>query len=66
MMKLVRKIMVLATLVIFSACAFAQRKDQEKRPIKEPVKVVTSDRKENRPPPSNSNRPKDDGKKKPD
>jgi len=41
-----------------------QGKDQDKRPPKEPVKVITNDRKENRPPQNNS-QPKNDNRKKP-
>ncbi len=63
MMKLVRNMLVVAMLGIVSAGAFAQKKDDEKRPVKEPVKVITNDR-EKKPPP-NSNRPKPDPKKKP-
>jgi hypothetical protein len=67
MMKLVRQILVLAMLVVASAGAFAQRKDKDKdkRPPKEPVVVITNDRKDNRPPPRD-NRPKQDNRKKPD
>ena len=66
MMRLVRQIVVLLMLVVVPMGAFAQRgrdKDQDKRPPKEPVKVIEN-RKDNRPPP-NSNRPKKDDKKKP-
>ena len=66
MMRLVRQMVVVAMLGVVSTGAFAQRKDQDnKRPPKEPAKVITNDRKENRPPPSNSNRPKPDNPKKP-
>ena len=51
MIKLMRELMVIAMLGIVSAGAFAQRRDQDKRPPKEPVKVITNDRKDNRPPP---------------
>jgi hypothetical protein len=65
MMRLVRQIVVLAILVVASVCAFAQRKDQDKRPPpKEPV-VVIENRKDKRPPPRNDNRPKPDKPKKP-
>ena len=64
-MKLVRQLVVLVMLVVFSTGVFAQRKDQDKRPPKEPVKVITNDRKENRPPPKNDNRPKPDDRKRP-
>ena len=55
MIKLMRQLLVIAMLGVVSAGAFAQRKGQDKRPPKEPVKVITNDRKENRPPPRNSN-----------
>ena len=61
MIKLVRQIVVVAMLGVVSAGAFAQRKDQDKRPPKEPVKVIEN-RKDNRPPPPKE-RPKDDRKK---
>jgi hypothetical protein len=64
MKKLVRDLLVVAMLGVASVGAFAQKHDQDKRPPKEPVKVVTNDRKDNRPPP-NSNQPKQDPKKKP-
>ncbi|HEX5875514.1 MAG TPA: hypothetical protein VFY60_12775 [Pyrinomonadaceae bacterium] len=54
MIKLMRQLLVIAMLGVLSAGAFAQRKGQDKRPPKEPVKVKTND-KENRPPPRNSN-----------
>ncbi len=65
MIRFVRQIVVVAMLGVVSAGAFAQRKDkdQDKRPPKEPVKVIEN-RKDNRPPPNN-NRPKDDNRKKP-
>lgn len=63
MIRLVRQLVVLALLVVVPAGAFAQRKDRDKRPPKEPVKVIEN-KKENRPPP-NSNRPKPDNNKKP-
>ena len=60
MIKLIRQLLVIAMLGVLSAGAFAQRKSQDKRPPKEPAKVITNDRKENRPPPRNSNdRPKE-------
>ena len=67
MIKLVRQLVVIAMLGVVSAGAFAQRKDQDKRPPKEPVKVITNDRKDNRPPPrQNSNqRPKPDNRRRP-
>lgn len=68
MMKLIRQLLVIAMLGVVSAGAFAQRKgqDKDKRPPKEPVKVITNDRKENRPPPRNSNdKPKPQKPKRP-
>jgi len=64
MKKLVRKLMVVAILGMVSAGAFGQKRDQDKRPPKEPVKVITNDRKDNKPPQQN-NQPKHDDKKKP-
>ena len=61
MIKLLRELLlVIAMLGVVSAGAFAQRKDQDKRPPKEPVKVITNDRKDQRPPRQNNNqqRPK--------
>lgn len=57
MINLMRQLLVIAMLGVVSAGAFAQRKgqDKDKRPPKEPAKVITNDRKENRPPPRNSN-----------
>jgi len=64
MNKLVRNLVVAAMLGVVSVGAFAQKQDQQKRPPKEPVKVITNDRKDNRPP-QNTNQPKrDDGNKK--
>lgn len=67
MMKLMRQIMVVAMIAFLSIGASAQRggrgqdKDKDKRPRKEPAKVI--DKKDNRPP-SNSNRPKPRNEKK--
>lgn len=65
MKKLAKKVLVVILLGVMSSGAFGQKggKDQDKRPPKEPVKVITNDRKENRPP-QNSNQPKNDQKKK--
>jgi len=65
MKKFARDLLVVAMLSTVSIGAFAQKRDQDKRPPKEPVKVITNDRKENRPPQQNSNQPKHDNKKKP-
>ena len=54
---------------VVSAGAFAQRKDQDKdkRPPKEPAKVITNDRKDQRPPRQNTNQPpKRDKRERPD
>ena len=66
MIKLLRQLVVIAMLGLASAGAFAQRKDQDKRPPKEPAKVITNDRKDQRPPAnSNQQRPKPDKPKRP-
>lgn len=58
MIRLLRQLLlVLAMLGVVSAGSFAQRKDQDKRPPKEPAKVITNDRKDQRPPPRNTNQP---------
>jgi hypothetical protein len=69
MLKLLRQLLLaIAMLGVVSAGAFAQRKDQDKRPPKEPAKVITNDRKDQRPPPQNTNqqRPKQDKRERPD
>ena len=69
MIRLMRKgVLVLAMLGVVSAGAFAQRKDLDKRPPKEPAKVITNDRKDQRPPKQNTNQPppKRDKRDKPD
>ncbi|HYK21313.1 MAG TPA: hypothetical protein VEV42_11300 [Pyrinomonadaceae bacterium] len=65
MIRLVRQFVIVALLGVASAGAFAQRKDQDKRPPKEPAKVITNDRKDNRPPPRNTNQPKPDNRNRP-
>ena len=56
-MKFVRQILVVAMIAFASVGAFAQRdRGQDKRPPKEPAKVI--DKKDKGRPPSNSNRPK--------
>lgn len=58
MIRLMRKgLLVLAMLGVVSAGAFAQRKDQDKRPPKEPAKVITNDRKDQRPPKNTNQQP---------
>ena len=60
MIKLFRELLVIAMLGTVSVGAFAQKRDQDKRPPKEPVKVVTNDRKDQRPPRNdNQQKPKD-------
>ena len=67
MMKLRRKLLVIAMLGVVSVSAFAQKKGQDKRTPKEPVKVITNDRKDNRPTKQNDNRkPKPDRRGRPD
>lgn len=65
MTKLIRQFVVIAMLGVVSAGAFAQRKDkdQDKRPPKAPVVVI--ERKDQKPPRSNTNqqRPKEKPKK---
>lgn len=65
MIKLMRELLVILMLGVVSTGAFAQKKDKDKRPPKEPAKVITNDRKDNRPPPRNSNRPPKDDRKRP-
>lgn len=68
MIKLVRHSLVIAMIGAVSAGAFAQRKGggQDKRPPKEPVKVITNDRKDNRPPRQNDKqKPKPDNRRRP-
>jgi len=61
MMNLIRKLLVIAMLGVVSVGASAQRKDQDKRPPKEPVKVITNDGKDKRPPKQNPNQPPKQG-----
>ncbi|HEX6718089.1 MAG TPA: hypothetical protein VF088_13310 [Pyrinomonadaceae bacterium] len=66
MIKLMRELLVIAMLGVASVGAFAQRKDQDKRPPKEPVKVITNDRKDQRPPRNNNQPPpKPDNRRRP-
>jgi hypothetical protein len=66
MTKLVRQLFVIAMLGVVSAGTFAQGRDKDKRPPKEPVKVITNDRKDQRPPRQNSNqKPKPDKPRRP-
>ena len=67
MIKLLRELLVIGMLGVVSVGAFAQRRDQDKRPPKEPAKVITNDRKDQRPPQNNNQqRPRDDNRKRPD
>jgi len=67
MIKLVRELLVIAMLGVVSVGAFAQKKDQDKRPPKEPAKVITNDRKDQRPPRNtNQQPPKHDNRNRPD
>jgi len=62
-----RELLVIAMLGVVSVGAFAQRKDQDKRPPKEPAKVITNDRKDQRPPKQNNNQqPKGGNRNRPD
>ena len=67
MKKLLKELMVLAMLVVFTVSAFGQGKGKggDKRPPKDPGKVVTPDKRGNPPqrPPDNGNRPKGGDKK---
>ena len=66
MIKLFRELLVIAMLGVVSTGAVAQKRDQDKRPPKEPVKVVTNDRKDQRPPRnSNEKQPKPDKPRRP-
>ncbi|HEX7331701.1 MAG TPA: hypothetical protein VF290_09380 [Pyrinomonadaceae bacterium] len=67
MIKRFQKLLVIAMMLgVVAAGAFAQRKDQDKRPPKDPVKVVTNDRKEPRPPRNdNQQRPRPDKPRRP-
>ncbi|HEY8228202.1 MAG TPA: hypothetical protein VIG25_23230 [Pyrinomonadaceae bacterium] len=67
MKKLIRELMVLGMLGVVAAGAFAQGKGGDKRPPKEPGKVINPDKRQPPPPPPpNSNRPPKGDKKKPD
>lgn len=63
MMRLARQIVVLLMLAVVPVGAFAQRKGQDKRPPKEPVKVIEN--RKDKPPPPKNDRPKKDNKKRP-
>jgi len=61
MKKLMRKFLAVAMLGLVSAGAFAQKRDDDKRPPKEPSKVVTPDKKDK--PQQNQEKPKNNDKK---
>lgn len=66
MIKRLRQLLVIAMMLgVVSTSAFAQRKGQDKRPPKEPVKVVTNDRKDQRPPRNDQQKPKPDKPRRP-
>ena len=66
MSNLVRQLLVMAMMGALSTGAFAQGKGKDKRPPKEPVKVIDGKGGSNRPPNPPPRPPKDDrGKKKP-
>jgi hypothetical protein len=65
-MRLVRQIVVLLMLAVVPVGAFAQRgrgQGQDKRPPKEPAKVIEN--RKDKPPPPKNDRPKKDDKKRP-
>jgi hypothetical protein len=68
MIKLMRQFLAIAMMLgVVSAGGFAQRKGQDKRPPKEPAKVITNDRKDQRPPRNtNQQPPKEDKRGRPD
>ncbi len=66
MIKLMRELLVITMLGVVSVGAFAQRKDQDKRPPKERVIVITNDRKDQRPPRNSNDKPKQDKPKRPE
>jgi len=61
MIKLMRELLVIAMLGVASVGAFAQKRDQDKRPPKEPAKVITNDQKNQRPPKNNNQQPPKQG-----
>jgi hypothetical protein len=66
MKKLVRDLVVVAMLSIFSIAAFAQKQgqNQDRRPPKDKENVRVVDKRDNnRPPPQNNNQPKHNDKK---
>jgi hypothetical protein len=65
MIKLLRELLVIAMLGVVSVGAFAQKRDQDKRPPKEPVKVITNDRKDQRPPRNSNQQPPKDNRRRP-
>jgi len=65
MIRLLRELLVIAMLGVVSVGAFAQKRDQDKRPPKEPVKVITNDRKDQRPPRNSNQQPPKDNRRHP-
>ena len=66
MTRLIRQLLVIAMLGVVPVSAFAQKKD-DKRPPKEPEKVITKDQKNQRPPRNNDQKPpKQDKRNRPD
>jgi hypothetical protein len=65
MIRLLRELLVIAMLGVVSVGAFAQKRDQDKRPPKEPVKVITNDRKDQRPPRNSNQQPPKDNRRRP-
>lgn len=66
MIKLIRELLVIAMLGVASVGAFAQGKGQDKRPPKEPAKVITNDRKDQRPPKNTNQPPKQGNRNRPE
>jgi hypothetical protein len=64
MSELIRKIVVVAMMGALSTGAFAQGKGKDKRPPKEPVKVIDGKGGSNRPPQRPPKPPKEQGGKK--
>ena len=65
MRRLIRELLVIAMLGVVSVSAFAQKKD-DKRPPKEPEKVITKDQKNQRPPKNDQKPPKQGNRNRPD
>jgi hypothetical protein len=61
MKKLTRKLIAVTMLCLVSAGAFAQKREDDKRPVKEPIKVVVPDKKDK--PQQNPEKPKNNDKR---